>query len=362
MKIAMIGHKRIPSREGGVEIVVEELSKRLVKDGHSVDVYNRKNGKIMDKEYEGIRLIPTFTINKKSLDALIYSFVASIKILFKRYDIIHYHALGPSVMLIIPKIFKKKTKIVVTVHGLDWKRAKWGNFASWYLKLGEKITAKYADEIIVLSQNIKEYFFNTYNRETIFIPNGISEAPIKEISILKEKYGLLKNGYLLFLSRIVPEKGLDYLIKAYEQLNTDKKLVIAGGSSHTTEYYESIVQKVKDNSNIIMTGHVEGETLQELYSNAALYVLPSDIEGMPITLLEALSYQCPVLVSDIAENVQVAGINNSFKQGDVNDLKEKLEERLSSNDKRIVTFNKEFYNWDNITRQMITEVYQRNIK
>ena len=230
----MIGHKRIPSREGGVEVVVEELSTRLVKKGYQVDVYNRKGKNVQDKNadkenrkiknYKGVNIITIPTINKKGIDALIYSFFASIRALFGKYDVLHYHAEGSCAMLWIPHLFRKK--IVVTIHGLDWQRAKWGGFATKYIKFGEKLAAKYADEIIVLSRGVQKYFKDTYNRDTKFMPNGVNKPTIRQAKIIKEKYGLEKNSYILFLARIVPEKGLHYLIEAFKKIHTNKKLVI----------------------------------------------------------------------------------------------------------------------------------------
>lgn len=298
MKIAMIGHKRMPSREGGVEIVVEELSTRLVKKGHKVDVYNRKGKNVQDKKidkdkknlksYKGVKIITIPTINIKGIDALIYSFLASIRAIFGKYDVLHYHAEGSCAMLWIPHLFKKK--IVVTIHGLDWQRSKWGGFATKYIKFGEKLAVKFADEIIVLSENVQKYFKDTYNRETKFIPNGVNKPIIRETKIIKEKYQLEKNRYILFLARIVPEKGLHYLIEAFKNIDTDKKLVIAGGASHTNDYLEKMKKMASEDKRIIMTGFVQGEELEELYSNCCLYCLPSDIEGMPLSLLEAMSY------------------------------------------------------------------------
>lgn len=359
MKIAMIGHKVVPSRLGGVEIVVEEISTRLVSYGHKVDIYNRKKNNI--KEYKGTKIINIPTINKKGLEALIYSFFATIRALFGKYDVIHYHAEGPCAMIFIPHIFKIKT--IATIHGLDWQRSKWGGFASKYIKFGEKMAAKYADEIIVLSKNVQNYFKKTYNRKTNFIPNGVNKSTIKKVNIIKKKYNLEKNKYILFLARIVPEKGLQYLIEAFKELDTNIKLVIAGSSSDTNKFYNEIKRKVEEDDRIIMTGFIDGELLEELYSNCLLYCLPSDIEGMPISLLEAMSYGCNCLVSDIKENTQIIGkYGHSFKKGNIADLKEKLNyiinTETNTNKKKIKNYIKNNYNWDKITKD-IEKLYKK---
>lgn len=344
MKVAMIGHKRIPSREGGVEVVVEQLSTMLAKKGHVVDVYNRKGKNVQDenvdinyekiKEYRGLNIITIPTINKKGIDALLYSFFATVRAIFGKYDVIHYHAEGPAVMLWLPHILGIKT--VVTIHGLDWKSAKWGTFATKYLKLGEKVAAKYADEVIVLSKGIQKYFKEKYNRDTNFIPNGIIKPKVKEVDIINKKWELEKNNYILFLGRIVPGKGLEYLIEAFKKINTDKKLVIAGGSSHTNNYLKQIREITKDDNRIIMTGFVQGQELEELYSNCYIYCLPSETEGMSMSLLEAMSYGCRCLVSNIEENTQVIGIyGKTFESRNVNDLQEKIEELINDKQEKL---------------------------
>ena len=363
MKIAMIGHKRIPSREGGVEVVVEELATRLVKKGYQVDVYNRKGKNVQDKnadkdkkklkEYKGVKIITIPTINKKGIDALLYSFFASIKSLFGKYDVLHYHAEGSCAMLWIPHLFKKK--IVVTIHGLDWQRSKWGGFATKYIKFGEKLAVKYADKIIVLSKGEQKYFKDTYNRDTVFIPNEVNKHEMRVADIIKEKYGLEKDNYILFLARIVPEKGLHYLIDAFKQIDTDKKLVIAGGASHTNDYLEKIKKMASEDKRIIMTGFVQGQELEELFSNCYLYCLPSDVEGMPLSLLEAMSYGCTCLVSDIEENVQVTGeYANTFKKSSIADLKEVLYNMLNTERRRkeeISDYVLDKYNWDSVVEE-----------
>lgn len=326
MKIAMIGQKGIPSRAGGVEIHVEELAAGLVESGAKVDVYCRKYYcKNRVKKHRGINLIYIPTISTKHLDAIIYTFFATIMALMKGYDVYHYHACGPSSLCWIPKMFGKK--VVCTTHGLDWKRAKWGELGQSYLKFGEKIIGKYSDEIIVLNDPMRDYFKQTYHRDTNVIPNGVEEPKLLEPQLIKEKWGLEPGNYILFLGRLVPEKGIHYLIEAYKKLNTDKKLVIAGGSSHSDDYVEQLAAMSIDNDDIIMTGFVSGQTLEELYSNAFLYVLPSDVEGLPISLLEAMSYKRCCLVSDIKENTTTGKENVfSFKQGNIDSLYEVLKE------------------------------------
>lgn len=339
MKIAMIGHKRIPSREGGVEIVVEEIAAALVKKGHQVHAYNRKGHHVSGaendaeynpacKDYRGIRIITVPTFQKSSLNAVVYAALASLRSIFGKYDVIHYHAEGPSSFVWLPHFFGLRT--VVTIHGLDWQRAKWGGFATKFLKFGEKMAAKYADEIIVLSPAVQSYFLEVYNRKTHYIPNGIHRMEPKPVSVIKEKYQLEKDSYLLFLARIVPEKGLDYLLDAFMNIETDKKLVVAGGSSHTGEYYDAIRKKAMEDERIILTGFIQGKELEELFSNAYLFVLPSDIEGMPISLLEAMSYGNCCLVSDIPENKNVIGdCGYTFRKSDTEDLKEQLMKLLA---------------------------------
>lgn len=365
-KIAMIGHKRIPSREGGVEIVVYELASRMVKKGYRVDAYNRKGKHVSGKKFVerigkncyGIRILSIPTFESSKLNAIVYSFLATVRALFGRYDVIHFHAEGPCTMIWLPKLFG--IRCVATIHGLDWQRAKWGNFASKVLKFGEKMAVNYADEIIVLSDNMKEYFRKEYGRETVYIPNGITRPEKKDAEDITKKWKLEKDEYILFLARIVPEKGAHYLVEAYKKLKTDKKLVIAGGSSHSSDYYRELKELSGNREDIIFTDFVGGQTLEELFSNAYCFVLPSDIEGMAIGLLEAMSYGNCCLVSDIKENVEVVEeYAFHFKHSDSNDLKKKLEFLL--NNPRIVQRYKEEaadyicdkYSWDKIVDETL---------
>lgn len=366
LSICMLGHKRIPSREGGIEIVVEELSTRMVALGHEITCYNRGghhvSGQEFDdkkrKEYRGVKLKTVPTVNLKGIAAMSSSFFAAIMAAFGKFDVVHFHAEGPCAMLWFPKLFGKRC--VATIHGLDHQRAKWGKLASTYIMLGEKCAAKFADEIIVLSEGVQKYFKDTYNRETRFIPNGVNRPIIRDAQIIKERYGLKKDGYILFLGRLVPEKGIQYLIEAFKEVHTDKKLVIAGGSSDTDEFANELKEMASGDERIIFTGFVQGQLLDELYSNAYIYTLPSDLEGMPLSLLEAMSYGNCCLVSDIEEcSAVVEERAVTFIKSDVKDLQEKLQ--MLCDDTNLVFAYKDQaadficskYNWDDIVKGTI---------
>lgn len=364
-RIVMLGHKQIPSRDGGVEVVVEELSTRMAKLGYTVSCFNRKKSCKTPKEnkaekyYKGIHLKTVPTIRRKGLSAVSSSVFGAIKAAFGPYDVVHFHAEGPSFMCWLPKLTGKK--VIVTVHGLDWDRAKWGKFASWYIKSGEKNAVKYSDELIVLSKQVQRYFKDTYNRETVYIPNGVNTPKNRSADKIKKLWGLEKDSYVLFLGRLVPEKGIHYLIDAFKGIS-DKKLVITGGSSDSDEYEKKLKGMT---SNAIFTGFQDGEILEELYSNAYIYCLPSDLEGMPLSLLEAMSFGNCCLVSDIAECTEVIENNGvTFKKGDVSDLRRELQrlimhpEIAKSYKKGAKDFICSKYNWDDVVMQTL-EVYKK---
>ena len=371
LRIAMLGQKRIPSREGGVEIVVEELSTRMVRLGHSVTCYNRRghhvSGEQFDcdkcNEYKGVKIKTVPTIEKKGLAAMSSSFFAAVKAAFGKYDVVHFHAEGPCAMLWLPKLLGKRC--VATIHGLDHQRAKWGKFASRYIMFGEKCAAKYADEIIVLSENVQDYFMKNYGRKTRFIPNGTQKYEKIPADLIRMKFGLEKDSYILYLGRIVPEKGISYLIEAFKNVRTDKKLVIAGGSSDTDSFMNELKEKAKDDDRIIFTGFVQGQLLEELYSNAYVYTLPSDLEGMPLSLLEAMSYGNCCLVSDIDECADVVeNMGITFKRGNISHLKEKLQQ-LCDDPQTVERFKNHAadficskYNWDDIVTKTL-DLYRK---
>lgn len=367
VKIAMFGHKHIPSREGGIEVVVEELSTRMVKLGHSVTCFNRKgkhvSGAEIEKldEYKGVKIKEVFTIESKGLAAMTSSLFGTLSASFSDFDVVHIHAEGPAFFSFFPKLLGKK--VVVTIHGLDWDRAKWSGFARWYIKQGEKNAVKYADEIIVLSQGVKDYFLKEYRRETIFIPNGVNKPIVRQAEEIK-KWGLEKDNYVLYLGRIVPEKGEHYLVEAWKRIESNKKLVIAGGISDTAGYGKELKELAAEDDRIIFTGFVQARALEELYSNSYIYCLPSDLEGMPLSLLEAMSYGNCCLVSDISECVEVVEDKGvTFQKGNIEDLKEKLEWLINHKDvvEKYKNEAEEFickkYNWDDVVEKTM-RVYE----
>lgn len=369
MAIAMFGQKRL-SREGGIEIVVKELCTRMAKNGYTVTCYNRSghhvSGAEYDKktEYEGINQKCVPTIEKKGLAAVSSSFFAALNSAFGKYNVVHIHAEGPAFFSWLPKLLGKR--VIVTVHGLDWQREKWkSGFGSKFIKQGEKNAVKYADEIIVLSKGVHDYFRNQYGRETRFIPNGVNRPEIRKAELITDKFGLTKDSYILFLGRLVPEKGIRYLIEAFKNVKTEKKLVIAGGSSDTDSFMKELKELAKDDKRIIFTGFVQGQMLEELYSNAYIYTLPSDLEGMPLSLLEAMSYGNCCLVSDIQECTEVVEDKALiFKKSNVQDLQNKLQEACDRTEKvmelkqQAADYICKKYNWDDVVEETL-KLYKR---
>ena len=329
IRLAVFGQKRL-SREGGIEIVVKELCTRMAQNGCDITCYNRAGHHVSGAEYdnkteyEGIcqKYVPT--IEKKGLAAVSSSFFAALYSAFGKYDVVHIHAEGPAFFAWLPKLFGKR--VIVTIHGIDWQREKWkSGFGSKFIRQGEKNAVKYADEIIVLSKGVQDYFKNTYGRETRFIPNGVNRPSIRKAKLITEQYGLTKDSYVLFLGRVVPEKGIRYLVEAFKDVKTDKKLIIAGGSSDTDSFMKEVKELAKDDDRITFTGFVQEQLLDELYSNSYIYTLPSDLEGMPLSLLEAMSYGNCCLVSNIPECAEVVEDKAViFEKANVDDFEEKM--------------------------------------
>lgn len=365
MKIAIIGHKRIPSNEGGIEKGVEQHAVRMVQRGNDVTVYNRGGHNVFGKEFDGKKLkkykginIVTVPTVKGAACVPIYSFLATIHAAFSRYDCVSFRASGSCAMIPLAKLFG--LRVVASLHGIDSQRDKWGGFASKYLEFGERMAATKADVCLVLSKNMKEYIDTKYGVNSILFANGIDKPKSHAPEIIKEKYGLEKNEYILSLGRIVPEKGLQYLIKAFRECSSDRKLVIAGGSESNKDYYNQLLALAEGDERIIFTGYVYGQEAQELYSNAYIFALPSNLEGMANALLEAMSYGNCCLISDIPENTEVVHDKAlSFEKGNETDLQKKLQMLLDDENlvrkykKEAAPYILDRYNWDIVVDQML---------
>lgn len=374
LRVAHYGQKHANSHEGGVEVVVGELAKRQVQMGYEVTCYNRTGHHISGAEHDipqvaewnGVHMKYVPTVEKKGIAAVTASFCAAVCCAFGPYDVVHVHAEGPWAFCWIPRLFGKK--IVAHNHGIDYLREKWGQgFGAGrrFIHHGEKVGVRKAHALIVLSKALQEYFFTEYGRETVLVPNGINRPEILPADYICKKYGLEKDGYILFLARATSEKRPELLIDAYKKLNTDKKLVIAGGTSDSADYVELLQKKADNDPCIIFTGYVDGVEKAELYSNAYVYVLPSDLEGMAICLLEAMSYGNCCLVSDIPENTMVVGDNAcTFERGDLASLTNELQ-RLCDDETVVAQYKAnasayicETYSWEK-TVQMVAEVYEK---
>ena len=350
MRIAMLGQKGVPAHSGGIEQHVDVLSRHLAARGHEVIVYcrrsycNKKPGSPQARSAahatcrqgdpalaagadaaETVRRIFRPSIPTKHLDAITHTTAATLDVILRRADVVHYHALGPAALAPLARL--AGLPVVVTVHGLDWQRAKWGRWARRCLRFGERMAARFANRLVVVSPVLKDYFAKNHGVPTTFIPNGVMPMRHRQPERLVE-LGIEPGKFVVSISRLVPEKGLHYLIDAFSRLKTDYKLVIAGGGGFDRDYERRLHERADER--VVFLGPVDRDFVAELYSHAALFVLPSDLEGMSIALLEAMNMALPVLVSDIPENACVVGqAGFTFSAGNADDLYRQLDRLLS---------------------------------
>jgi glycosyltransferase involved in cell wall biosynthesis len=304
MKVFVFGLRGFPDIQGGVEIHCENIYKRISSNEIEFYVFRRKPFiSHKDTDYKNIKFIDLISTRIKGFEALFHSFIAAIFTIIKRPDLVHIHNIGPGLVTPLLKLFG--IKVVLTYHSPNYLHKKWNIFGKTMLKIGEYFSLRLSDKIIFVSKYQKEQL-PQISHKAFHIPNGIDNDSTKADypSILKE-FNLQNNGYILFVGRITPEKGVDLLIKAYSHLNTNKKLVIVGDADHKSEYYNEIKCLTDVNKNIILTGFINNYKLPTLYSNAKLFVLSSLNEGFPIVLLEAIKYRCDILVSDIPANREI---------------------------------------------------------
>lgn len=321
MKIAFIGQKGIPAKNGGVERHVQFLSVQLKNLGHEVLVYNRRGyTPVKLKDFDGVQLLYKPFINQKNLANITHTFFSSLDVLRRRPDIIHYHGVGPSLLLWLPKVFCPRAKLVATLHSFDYDNEKWSRFAKLMLRLGEKMMFKLADAVIVLTPTTQEYARKKYGRECFLIPNG-TELGREQAETALKFWGLSKGSYIFSASRLIKLKGLQYLIPVFKRLKTDKKLVIAGDG----EYEAKLKELAADDARIIFIGNQDGDALRQLYANAYLFAQTSEMEGLSLSLLEAMGHGSACLASDIPGNREaLADTGFFFRSRDERDLEVKL--------------------------------------
>ncbi|MFI5370535.1 MAG: glycosyltransferase family 4 protein [Candidatus Eisenbacteria bacterium] len=351
MRIAMIGQKGVPATYGGIEHHVEEIATRLAARGHEVSVFCRLHYTPAGATLPGVRLLRRPSVPTKHLDTASHVLWSTAESLARRFDIVHFHALGPSALAGLPRLTGART--VVTVHGLDWQRQKWGHFAQWCLKQCEGPAAHFPNRTIVVSKTLRQHFRDHHKCDAVFIPNG-TNLPVPRPARKLNALGLTPGRYVLFVGRLVPEKGVHFLCEAFSRIPTDVKLALVGGLSFSQDYFDRL--KRFESDRVRFLDYVYGETLEELWSNAYLVVQPSVMEGLSIALLEALSYGRCVLISDIPENREVAEeCSPSFRSQDVDDLERQLRllladpELVRGYERRARGHIAEHYSWDTVT-------------
>ena len=358
LRVAFIGGRGVVSKYSGIENYYGEVGSELSHLGHEVTVYCRTYFTPAMSNHSGIRVIRLPTIRTKHLETLLHTVLCTAHAMFSDSEIVHYHALGPALFSFLPRLVGKKT--VVTIQGLDWQRTKWGWIASSVLRLGEHAAVRFPNATMVVSHTLEDRFRSRFQAKISYIPNGTSIRQRGTSGHLKE-WGLESGKYILFLGRLSPEKNCHLLIQAYEKLKTPVKLVLAGGSSYSDFYAATLRQHESDQIRIL--DWISGEALDELLTNACLFVLPSDVEGLSLALLDAMGAGVCVLTSDIAENRElVEGVGYTFTAGDVFDLEQVLRLLLGNSElrdsaaKKALKRIRQGYLWPHITRQ-IEEVY-----
>lgn len=372
LRIAMIGQRGLPATHGGIERHVEEVGARLAQRGHEVVVFCRPGySPRTGVHHRGVYLAKSRTVPTMHLEAFVHSGMSTLGALGRNFDIVHFHALGPGLFTPLPK-FLSRARVVQTIHGLDDQRAKWGNGAQRVLRLGGWLSARVPDETVVVSRALRDHYLQRYGRSTHYITNGAPTVDHRpELSPALRELGIEAGRYILFVGRLVPEKDPAGLISAFAKVDTDLRLVIVGDTSFTDTHVKSLKDLADRDPRVIMPGFRYDEELAALYSNAALFVQPSLLEGLPITLLEAAAYGLPVIASDIPPHLEVIGMSEpgraTFPAGDVTELTKALQyavENLDACARGAASLHEdvaESYDWDLATNQLV-EVYQHALR
>jgi len=336
----MIGQKGIPATFGGIEHHVEEVGARLAERGVVVTVYCRRSyAQEIPVEYRGMRLVVTPTVASKHLDAIVHSLTSTLHAMVSGTDVVHYHAPGPGLAAPLAR-YASRAKVVLTIHGLDHERAKWSGTAQRVLALAYWMSGRVPDAVVTVSKALADRYREDFTRPACYIPNGVSAAHFGEpLGRLASEFGLQAGGYVLFVGRIVPEKRPDLLIEAARHLPDGIKVVLVGESSFSDDYVTTIRTAAGADERLVLPGYLFGSELAAIYENAAVFVQPSDVEGLPLTLLEALSYKIPVVASNIPPHQEVLSAcrcdrHRLFAAGDPDALAEELMAALALGERR----------------------------
>jgi glycosyltransferase involved in cell wall biosynthesis len=369
IKIFILGLRGVPKVQGGIETHVENLAPLLVSKSCDVTILSRQGYQpaLVGDLYKGVKIKNLWSPNSRKLEAIIHPFIGVMYAAIKRPDILHIHAIGPSIMVPIARLLG--LRVVMTHHGPDYDRAKWGSFAKWTLRTGERFGVKYSNKVIVISEVIQSLIQSKHGVSSVLIPNGVTFPEKMSTTDALEQYGLNKQKYVLMVSRLVPEKNHFDLIKAFKASNLQGwKLVLVGNSDHPDEYSSSVFESATNSSgNVVATGFLSGQPLQELLTNAGMFVLPSSHEGLPIALLEALSYGLPVIASDIPATLEV-GLDSKhyYSVGNIQELVFRLEEFAAQdldveNRRKIQSWTLKKFDWDLIADETL-DLYKLLVK
>lgn len=375
MKIAMIGQKGVPNRFGGIETHVTELSTRLVRAGHVVIAYARPWYCREYDRYNGIKIKILPSIHTKHLDAISHTLLATVHAcLIERPDVIHFHGVGPSLLAWLPRLLRPQAVVISTFHCIDREHAKWGSVARAALQFGERAALRFPQATIAVSKVLINYIACTYRARANYIPNGITPIRVTTDDVILAPHGLRSYNYIAMVARLVPHKGAHTLIEAWQKaraarpdLLQDLKLAIVGGSAHTDRYVRELQAMALGDDSIVLTGYQTGATLEALFAGARFMAHPSESEGLPIALLEAMSYGKAVIASDIPENLEVIADHGlTFATGSVDELAAKIIE-LASDPTLCASLGhsaREFveihYNWDEIAAETL-KLYREHL-